>query len=129
MLDGVADRVDYQHCWKLVPPFLGAWSAGVSSCPWPSCILMAGWWLQHDWWNLLDFVVVTVSILAIPMRDVQGFNLLRMMRVFRVRCVMTPFSLVLLLRPGSGCDELAWQQVIQAFNLIDSWVTSDFWTQ
>eukprot|EP00961_Rhodomonas_salina_P247869 3349581-Rhodomonas_salina.1 len=36
-----------------------------------------------DWWNVLDFCIVTVSIIAIPLNDVKGFNLLRMARVFR----------------------------------------------
>lgn len=53
---------------------------------------MTGLWFQRDYWNVLDFAVVFVSILAIPMSDVKGFNLLRMIRVFRVRIARSPLS-------------------------------------
>ena len=48
--------------------------------------MIANWWAPFwsDPWNILDFVVVVVSAIAMGLESMPGVNVLRLMRVFRV---------------------------------------------
>lgn len=48
--------------------------------------MIANWFYPFwsDTWNILDFVVVLISIVAIPLESMPGVNVLRLLRVFRV---------------------------------------------